>query len=479
MNGDHQADGTSRSAQVDGIDDTDRSNGFLREQITYNGSSVVTDTLSTPWRSAATSTASDGTKSYLLGVGTTETHTTAPALAGGERVTKTVTTYDSTYGTPVTVDDIGDVATASDDRCTTNEYARNTAANIVTTIKRTYTLGVRCADVDAATYPGDVISDTRTLYDGGAYGAAPTKGLVTGTQEASSYTGSTGSYVTTSTTTYDANGRATSTADALGRKTATAYTPATGGPVTQTTVTSPDPDGTGALTAQTTTTVLDPLRGVPTKSTDPAGKVTTATYDGLGRLTAVWKPGRATTASASVKYAYTVGSAHNAVTTSTLNQDGATYLSSVTISDGLLRERQTQTPGANRDTGGRLVTDKFYDSRGLLIKANNAWPTTGSPSATVVTTPDSIPSRDLYTYDGVGRQTADVFQDDEVDRWKTTTAYGGDRTTVTPPSGDPRPRRSQTHAATPPRRSSTPPGRPPAPRRRPRTPTTTAASWSR
>ncbi|QFV00189.1 hypothetical protein KDY119_03724 [Luteimicrobium xylanilyticum] len=435
MDGDHQADGTSRSAQVDGIDDADRYNGFLREQITYNGSAVVSDTFNTPWRSAATSTAPDGTKSYLLGVGTTETHTTAPALSGGERVTKTVTTYDSTYGTPLTVDDIGDVSTTSDDRCTTNEYARNTSANIVTTIKRSYTLGVRCANVDTATYPGDVISDTRTVYDGGAYGATPTKGLVTSTQEASSYSGSTGSYVTTSTTTYDADGRPTSTTDALGRKTTTAYTPATGGPVTQTTVTSPDPDGTGALTAQTTTTVLDPLRGVPTKSTDPAGKVTTATYDGLGRITAVWKPGRATTASASVKYAYKVGAGDNAVTTSTLNQDGATYLSSVTISDGLLRERQTQAPGANRDTGGRLVTDKFYDSRGLLTKANNAWPTTGSPSATVVTTPDSIPSRDLYTYDGAGRQTADVFQDDEVDRWKTTTSYGGDRTTVTPPSG--------------------------------------------
>ncbi|MCA5892537.1 hypothetical protein LEP48_04110 [Isoptericola sp. NEAU-Y5] len=172
-------------------------------------------------------------------------------------------------------------------------------------------------------------------------------------------------YVPASRTTYDALGRSTSVTDVLGRKSTTAYVPATGGPVTGTKTTTPDPDGAGAAASLVTTTTLDPAWGVPVKVSDPNGKVTEATYDALGRLAKVWKPGRAKASeTAHVQYTYTVRSTgHNAVTTKTLDTNNA-YRTLVSIYDGLLRARQTQADGANRDIGGRMVADTLYDSRG-------------------------------------------------------------------------------------------------------------------
>jgi len=73
---------------------------------------------------------------------------------------------------------------------------------------------------------------------------------------------------------------------------------ANGGPATTTTAYTPP---AGALptrrrhqpVAGGTTTTLDPTRGVPTHVVDQNGQVTDLTYDGLGRITAVWLPGRA------------------------------------------------------------------------------------------------------------------------------------------------------------------------------------------
>lgn len=87
-----------------------------------------------------------------------------------------------------------------------------------------------------------------------------------------------------------------------------------------------------------------------------------------------------------MQYAYTVrDNGHNAVTTKTLDANDA-YRTSVTIYDGLLRQRQTQADGANRDVGGRVVTDTLYDSRGLVAYDVAAWATAGAP-ATVAVTP--------------------------------------------------------------------------------------------
>lgn len=432
MDGDKLSGGGTRSVVVDGIVDEDRLNGFLREQVTYNGTDVVTATLSWPWLSAPTATAADGTQARFLDVAQTQTRT--PLAAGGERTTRTVTTYESTYGTPTQVEDQGDVASAADDRCTRLEYARNPALNIVAQVARVEAVGVACSATPAR--PGDVISDVRTAYDGLDVGAAPTRGLPTATLRVASYDGSTPVLVNESTTTYDQHGRPLTSTDALDRTTTTAYTPATGGPVSSTTVTSPDPDGAGTLTAQVTTTEVNPAWGSPTKVTDPNGKVTTARYDALGRLTGVWLPGRPqATKTPNTTYEYLISaSGVNAVTSKSLTAAEG-YLSTVTLYDALLRPVQTQSPSLDGKHAGRVVTDTEYDSRGLVTATNGQWFTTGTPGTTPVGTIGDIPSRTVTAYDGAGRQTASIFLVDSAERWRTTTTYGGDRTSIDPPAG--------------------------------------------
>ena len=358
----------------------------------------------------------------------------ASTLPGGRRTTRTVSTFDNTYGLPTQVDDQGDTSTTADDRCTRIEYARNTTAYIVTTVKRSETVGVSCATTPSR--PADVLSDSRMFYDGGAYGVAPTRGLVTTAQRTSGYNAGTPVYVTEATTTYDTQGRVTSVTDALARKTTTAYTPPTGGPVTRTTTTSPDPDGSGSLTALVTITDLNPAWGSPVKVTDPNTKITTATYDALGRLTAVWLPGRPqATKTANTTFSYTVlTTGPNAITTNTLTA-GQTYLTSVELFDGLLRPRQTQSPSAARATPGRVVTDTVYDTRGLVAYANGVWFTNGAPSTTLVNPTVAVPSRTRYTYDGAGRVTNEIFDVGNQERWRTVTSYDGDRVSVDPPTG--------------------------------------------
>jgi RHS repeat-associated protein len=435
MDGDRLAGGGTRSVAVDGITDVERLNGFVREEMTYDGvdGAEVSGTVTTPWLSGATAVGADGSRATFLQPGTVESRTTAPALPGGVRTTRTVTSYDSTYGMVTQVDDQGDVTTAADDRCTRVDYARNTGAHIVATVQRSETVSVACGTT--AVRPGDVVADERTAFDGGGYGAAPTRGLPSATQVLAGYSGTTPTYATTSTTTYDALGRPTVATDALGRASATAYT-GTAGLVTGTTVTAPDPDGSGPLTAGVTKVELHPAWGSTTKVTDPNGKVTSSTLDALGRTTAVWHPGRAQgSATPQVTYAYTISkTAPNTVTTKTLTA-GETYLTSVELYDGMLRPRQTQSPSAARDTPGRIITDTYYDSRGLAAKTHGDWYTTGEPSTTLAVSLTAVPSRTRFLYDGVGRTTAEITDVGEQERWRTTTTYGGDRVSVDPPQG--------------------------------------------
>ncbi|MBB2923532.1 RHS repeat-associated core domain-containing protein [Cellulomonas cellasea] len=436
MHGDRLPNGGTRSVLIDGIADEDRLNGFVREEVAYDGvgGAEISGTVNTPWVSAPTATGADGSKATLIGIGAVEERTAAPALPGGKRTTRITTTYDSTYGLTTQVDDQGDLATTADDRCTRVEYARSTAAHIVATSSRTEVVGVGCGV--APTRPTDVISDSRVGYDGLAVGAAPTRGLVTTTQSLGSYSGATPVYITDGTTTYDAHGRPTSTTDVLGRKSTTSYTPATGGPLTATSQTSPDPDGSGPLTAQTSTTEVNPAWGAPVRSIDPNGKVTSATSDALGRTTAVWLPGRPqATATPNMKFTYTVSNTGpNTVTTQALTAN-ETYQSTVALYDGMLRPRQTQSTSAARGTPGRIVTDTKYDSRGLVDHENGSWFTTGEPSSTLVRATVAVPSRTRYIYDGAGRPTAEIFDVSEQERWRTTTKHEGDRVTVDPPDG--------------------------------------------
>ncbi|MEU4388089.1 RHS repeat-associated core domain-containing protein [Promicromonospora sp. NPDC023805] len=449
MHGDRSSpSGGTKSVQIDGINDLDQFAGMPREEITYNGTAVVSSTKSVPWRSVVTATHPDdaGKKAFHTGVEEQVTTVTAPALPGGERSTRVTTRHD-TYGMPDLVSDVGDASISGDERCTSTEYMRNLADNILGTVKRTGTVSAACGTTPSL--PSDVISDERFGYDGGAIGVAPTRGLLTVRQEVKSYSGTTPSYLAVERFTHDSFGQQLTSQDALGNVTTTAYDTTTNpGLTSKTTVTSPDPDGAGPLTAHVTVTNLDPKWGVPAKVTDPNGKVTSGTYDGLGRLTQVWEPGRVQgTDGPTSKFTYQVRSTGtNAVLTETLNWDASAYVRSSVIYDGLLRQRQAQTPSAAA-TGepGRVISESFYDGRGLAVVTRSGWGTTGVASTSLVTSLQAVDSRTQTDFDGAGRPTSEMFQvgdgekpDDDASylpKWMTTTSYEGDRTHVNPPTG--------------------------------------------
>ncbi|MBC7270754.1 MAG: hypothetical protein H5T76_18940, partial [Streptomyces sp.] len=336
------------------ITDHWRLQGQPRETITHNGPSgaVVSKELYEPWTTSPT-TADDGVRTAMY-AGVTSTKVTVPRTSGPERVSQSITTYD-TSGLPTSVSDLGDLAITGDDVCTRTSYTRNTTAHILDTVSETRTTAGACT-LDPGTAP--VLDHHRFYYDGAAgLTTAPTRGNLTKTEQLVD-TSSGQSWRAVETTTYDIHGRPTASTDALGKTSTTTYTPATGTPLTTITTTTADPDDGGPLTAHVASTTLDRRWGAPISATAPNLGVTEASLDALGRTTAVWLPGRDRTAhptAPSAKYAYLLqASGPNAVTAQTLTAN-STYTTAITILDGLLRPRQTQTTAAAG--AGRIITD--------------------------------------------------------------------------------------------------------------------------
>jgi RHS repeat-associated protein len=431
MNGDHLASGGSRGVSVDGIPDDDAYAGMTRESVTYNGpgGAEVSGTVSTPWESTPTATRTvNGVTATARHTGTAVTKARTDLDGGRSARTSTVTTtFDNTYGFPTRVADGGDDAVATDDRCTINTYAPNTSAWIIQAQVRVEVYALPCGT--NPTTEADVVSDTRSYYDDGAFGAAPTKGDVTKTEQAKAWTSAAVTWLTTARTGYDAYGRVVDAWDVRGNHTGTAYTPASGGPVTRRTTTTP--------LGWTSTNDVEPAWGLTVSGTDVNGQHSDVAYDPVGRLVSVWLPNRSKSSgqSPNTTYAYTMSNTGvTSTTTSTLNANG-NYVTSYTLYDSLLRPRQIQAPSANGT--GRVLTDTFFDAAGREVKDNNAYYNTDSgPGTTLFTAQDNqVPSQNVTVYDGAGRPTAQVLRSDGVEKWRTSTAYGGDHKDVTPPAG--------------------------------------------
>ena len=436
MDGDRLPDGSTRSVSITdsqgtSIPDSERLHGFTREEVTYNGpgGAEVSGTISDPWLSSATanSVKSWGTLTAKL-EGVAAVHERTALASGGYRRTETDRTFNG-QGLITQTSDLGDVATATDDLCTTSTYAQNTSSWLLDYVDEQVERAAACGS------SGALVSDTRHLYDSGAFGAAPTHGNVTETDEWSAGDlGVTDHWVAAMRSAYDSYGRVTSTEDAAGSTTRTAFSSAygTGNATTQTVVTVTDPFGF------TMTTDLDPTRGQPVDSIDANSRRTDLAYDPLGRLTAVWLPGqsKASGAKASATFAYSVsGTAPPAVTTNELINPNGLSVTTVAIYDGLLRPRQTQQVAEAVD-GAMLVTDTLYDSRGNVVTQNHAYPVLGTPSPTLYGVSQSqVPSYTVSTYDGAGRRTAEALYSEGTFQWQTGYSYGGDRTTEVPPQG--------------------------------------------
>ncbi|MGW4734655.1 polymorphic toxin-type HINT domain-containing protein [Streptomyces shenzhenensis] len=458
MDGDRllKADGTldpsaRRSATVSGVGftglnvadqkDSEPYAGFLREQVTYNGTTPVSVTVNDPWskRTATQHKSYADTEAYYVRTGKTTAYTYLTTSKTWQAAS-TSTTYDD-YGMAVKVDDTGDTAKPGDETCTRIWFARNDSLGINSLTSRARTVGRACSVAEtelslpsSASSAGDVVSDVATVYDtaiatGWSPSQAPTKGEATWTGRASAYPSSVSgsernptSWQTVGTSTYDTLGRPLTATDADENTTETFYIPADTGPVTR--IQTKDPK-------YSTYTYFDPARGQPTKVFDPNNRLTQTAYDALGRTTSVWLPNRIPSSqSANYVFDYSVSNtAPSWTSTGTLKPDGKTYATSYTIYDSLLRPVQTQSPGA---TSGRILTDTRYDSRGLAYESYADIYDNADPAGTYTQVEyGEAPSLTKTGYDAAGRPTTTTFLVGGVQKWQTTTTYTGDSTATT------------------------------------------------
>ncbi|MGW3183746.1 polymorphic toxin-type HINT domain-containing protein [Kitasatospora sp. NPDC001119] len=366
------------------------------------------------------------------------------------RTTTQTTTGDETHSSrPITSLDQAD---GLPDLCTRTAYATGPDLQRTDLIAETLTV----SGTDACTAPAtatNTVSRERGLYDGKPYQQAATTADPTSKQVLDRYD-STGApvFTTVSTTAFDTYGRPLSVTDPNstdaqhpnGATSTTSYAaPAAGELPATITVSAPAP-GSGNGTWDTVTT-FDSRRSLPLTVKDANGKTTTETYDALGRLTAVWYPGRtpALKPNANLKFDYNVSNTTgvpSTTTSSTLTSDIDTpvYTRQISLLDGFARTRQTQSTPAGPGYTGRLITDTQYDSQGRAWASSTPWYDKASgPSTTLVSAPDSdIPAQTRLTFDSLGRQVASASWSLGVLQYQTTTAYpDAGRIDVVPPQG--------------------------------------------
>ncbi|MEU1076808.1 MULTISPECIES: RHS repeat-associated core domain-containing protein [unclassified Streptomyces] len=409
--------------------DAEQYSGQELESVGYDkdGGRIVESSVEKPWSKLTATQTRPGTTDLHAYQTDTETTTGRSLMDDGTwQTTRSTDTFDA-YGQTLTSSDEGDIAVSGDEQCTRTTYVTPDTTNyLISYIASEQKSSTGCGTAPSA---ATVTGETRTTYDTSAYGAAPVAGkaMASRIEELDHYSAGLPVYVTTSTALYDAYGRMTQTTDAAGAKTLTAYTPATGAQPTQVVTT----DNKG----YTTSVELDGLRGLTLKATDANGRVTSQEYDALGQLSAAWKPGRTKPASADVTFSYQVRgeSGPSTVTSNTLLESGK-YRKAVTLYDGLLRKRQTQTDAYGGT--GRLITDSFYDSQGRTYKDNAEYYNDQPVATAVFAVPDSqVPAQTVTEFDGMGRATAAIALTKGTERWRTTTTYGGNWTATLPPSG--------------------------------------------
>ena len=419
--------------------------GTPREEITYNGpgGAEVSATVAQLWQSdpTASRTVNGHTvNASFAGVATRHTRTALDANRG-YRTTSVHATYDNTYGDPIRVEDRGDDAVTGDEKCTITDYARNTGNWLVANQYRVRGFLVDCAQAQGTgLQDDDIASDARTYYDNQALGTAPAKGQATKVESLKSYTNGTPEHLTDATSEYDAYGRVTKVTNLKG-STTTAYIPAAGGPVTQTTSTNP--------AGWVTNTTLAAAWGLPVTVVDHNQHRTDLDYDGLGRLTAVWKPGyaKSPTGNPHTKHSYLISRTAASVVTTQVWNPASAYTTTHQLYDSLLRERQTQKLDASGSSPNAVVTDTFYDSAGRVFRSNSPYLGTVPPGTSLYRPADHqpvevIPAQTTTAYDGAGR-TVEVALKKNVPVAsaggelvsRTTTSYSGDRVDVTPPTG--------------------------------------------
>ncbi|WP_369185118.1 RHS repeat-associated core domain-containing protein [Streptomyces sp. Y1] len=460
MDGDVLANGTRRSVSASGptsgqVTDSDWLSGQPLESDTYTqaGGSITGSTVNTASGPVTTATHNQGSMPALVArYASTNATTTSRSLKadGTWRTTTKSTTTDPAHGNRTTTSI--DTADGLPDICARTTYAAGSDPQVLALPSEVITVSGANACTAAPT-AANTVSWARTAYDGQPIGRFGAVHDVTAVQTLDHFDSTGTPQFTSESRTFDGYGRLTSATDPNatdsahpnGATTTTAYTAAKAGELPNTlTVTAPAPAGASdAASGRTTTTKVDPARSIPTSVTDPNGRTTNRAYDQLGRATAVWLPGRDTTAAANATFAYSTPGVVNGttvpptVTSSKLLANGA-YAVSIQIMDGTGRVVQTQSTPALSAYKGRLITDTVYDSHGRVTRANSPWYNNdAAPSSTpYLTTTQQAPAQTYTVYDGLGRPVTQQLVAYGVVQSTTTTAYpGADRTDVTPPAG--------------------------------------------
>ncbi len=460
MDGDIRKDKSTRSAHLTDalgrdVTDVDWLSGQVLQTVAHDqaGGTAATQTLNASSDEVVTATHTrTGLPALVARYPATKlTTTTRVKLADGSWRTSTSSQVTDPAQNNRTVTSL-EQAPGVPDECTRTRYASGPDAQRTTLVSEV----LKVSGTDACTADptaANTVAYTRTSYDGLPFGQAGAAGDATRSETLERYAADgTPEFTTTATTTYDGYGRTTSTTDPHskdaqhpnGATTTTAYTPAATGELPATTTVSAPVPGQATGTWDTVTT-YDARRGLPLKVTDPNQKTATSTYDALGRLTAVWLPGRAPESHthANMVFGYRVSNTvgvPSTITTKKLTVDGSTpvWTTSIQLMDGFTRPRQQQSTPANPAYTGRLVTDTRVDSHGREKTSNAAWYNDASgPSDVLVAAADStIPSQKRTSYDGLDRKTVISTWSLGTEQHRTTTSYpGADRTDVLPPKG--------------------------------------------
>lgn len=431
MDGDKRADGTTRSVAVQGTVDRNEFAGVTREEVSYERDIAAggTPSMTANYEPESVQTASrpriGGLPDLTAAQTRVVTDTNKTRLSDGSwRTASKHRSFDSD-GNLTTTSDEGDTAVTGDESCVRTTYVTaDRSAWIVAYPASTQTASTTC---EVAASPANITGETRTYYDAQTTLSAPPvagQGNATKAEVLDRFEGSTPVFAVSSTTTFDQYGRILASTGEDGETTKTVYTPSAGRVPTSVSLTNPK--------GWTSVTTLDGVRGLPIKGTDANGRASSTAYDALGRLTGVWLNNRPMTEAADGLYVYQVmAGSPIAVTTKTRLDDG-TYQSVVDIADGLLRTRQRQVQAP----GGRVLTDSFYDDAGRAVKTNAGHFEASPPTNQLMVVGDAqIPSQTVVEFDGMGRPTASVFKATNVERWRTTTIYGGNWTATIPPAG--------------------------------------------
>jgi YD repeat-containing protein len=309
--------------------------------------------------------------------------------------------YDA-YGNVTRVAQQGDPALAGDEATVTRQYVYNSTAWIMDRVKTESLL-------DGS---GVVQRQTRTAYDGQAWGSAPIAGLPTQVSAGN------GSLWAATTTAYDAWGNPTVVTDTLGRAAAIQYD----------SLYHQYPTATTNPLAQTTRTQWDVRLGVPLVITDANGAATRLGYDSFGRLTSVTRPGESLPA---VKYTYPSplagGVGGGWVITAEVRAGPTSYQKTWTVLDGLGRVIQTQ---AQAENGWLVVQSTAYN--GLNRPVTVTLPYTLAAAGGAYLTPNwaTLPAT-VTRYDALGRVTQVIAPDGAT----TTHAYRDRRELVLDANG--------------------------------------------